>query len=255
MDEEDERDRLDLRELAREILGGRSLAPRVAELLDLAAERARHRRPALAERPGRDGEHALARRAEVDDRRLEATGARAGEEEHFRRGPVDLLQPAEHPRVHLAEVRRAMVDHLLGERGEHLRRHRGRPGREQVPLLRHRRRLAGAETLEPCVSETQAHSRPHRCAGRGRLCFRNTKSLPTTLLGVEALLAFAAALLTPAARRSARRALAASGVSRSSAPGAPASPPTRSGRRRSPGARPPAGTRVCSAPTTSSAGC
>ena len=55
---------------------------------------------------------------------------------------MDLLQPAEHPRVDLAEVRRTVVDHLLGERSEHLRRHRGRSGREQVPLLRHRRRLS-----------------------------------------------------------------------------------------------------------------
>ena len=57
-------------------------------------------------------------------------------------GAVDFLQPAEHARVDLAEVRRAVVQDRLRERGEHLRRHRGRPGREQVPLLRHARRLA-----------------------------------------------------------------------------------------------------------------
>ena len=50
MDEEDERDRLDLPQLASEIVCGGRLAPRIAKLLDLTAEGARHRRPALAER-------------------------------------------------------------------------------------------------------------------------------------------------------------------------------------------------------------
>ena len=142
VDEEDERDGVDRVELGPEIVGRRRLAPRVAELLDLAAVRARHRDPALAERAGRDGQHALAGRAEADDRRLERTRPRAGEEEHVALRPVHLLQPREHARVDLAEVRCAVVEHRLGQRGEHLRRHRRRPGREQVPLVRHRRTLA-----------------------------------------------------------------------------------------------------------------
>ena len=130
--------------LAAQVVRRRRLAPGVPELLDLAAERARHRDPALAEVARRDGEHALAGRAEVDDRRLEPARAGAGEEQHVGAGAVDVLQPAEHAGVDLVEVRRAMVQHRLRERGEHLRRHRGRPGREQVPLLRHRPEPSGA---------------------------------------------------------------------------------------------------------------
>ena len=138
MDEEDERDRLELGEPARELGGGRRLAPLEAQLLDLAAVAPGHRRPALSELAGRDGEHAVAGRAEVDDRRLEGAGARAGEEEDVRARPVNLLQPAERPFVDDPEVRRSVMQNRLREGGEHLRRHGRRPGREQVPLLRHR---------------------------------------------------------------------------------------------------------------------
>ena len=175
----------------------RRLAPRVAELLDLAAERARHRRPALAEVPGRDDEHALAGRAEVGDRRLERAGARAREEEHVALGAVHLLQPLEHARVDLAEVRRAVVDDRLGERGEHLRRHGRRPGREQVPLLRHRPQPSAAPGRRLCVSETQGSSRPaqpSRSEAPNAACVSETQCHYAP--GVEALLAFAAALLT-----------------------------------------------------------
>ena len=62
-----------------------------------------------------------------------------------------------------------------------------------------------------CVSETQCHYAP----------------------GVEAILAFGAALLALPARRAARRRAGARGGSRTCSPGARASPPTRSGPPRS----------------------
>jgi hypothetical protein len=108
-------------------------------VLDLAAEAARHRGPALAEMARRDGEHAVARRAEVDDRRLEGAGPRAGEEEHVAARAMHLLESREHALVDDPEVGRTVVQDRLGERGKHLGRHRRRAGREQVPLLRHRR--------------------------------------------------------------------------------------------------------------------
>ena len=83
MDEEDERDRLQLLERARQVVGRGRLAPRMAQLLDLATERPCHRGPALAELACGDGEHTLTRRAEVDDRRLERARPRAREEEHL----------------------------------------------------------------------------------------------------------------------------------------------------------------------------
>ena len=66
MDEEDERDRLELGEPARELGRGRRLAPLEAQLLDLAAVAAGHRRPPLSELAGRDGEHTVAGRAEIE---------------------------------------------------------------------------------------------------------------------------------------------------------------------------------------------
>ena len=213
------------RELAREVVGRRRLAPGVAELLDLAAEVARHRRPALAEVAGGDGEHAVARRAEVDDRRLERARARAREEEDVVVGAVHLLQAAEHARVDLPEVGRAVVEHRLGERGEHLRRHRRRPGREQVALLRHRPEPSGAPGRATTLPPDGSTPRVRRRAGRA------------------------------AARRPARRALAAAPAAAARRSGARASPPTRSAPPRSPGARRAAGTTASSAPTTSSAAC
>ena len=144
LDEKHERDRLDPGQLERELVGGGCLPPFVAKLLDLAAEGACHGRPALAEIPGRDGEHPLAGRAQVHDRRLEGARARAGEEEHVRLRAVHLLEAPEHAGVHLAEVRRAVVEDRFREGGQHLGRHRGRPGREQVPLVRHRAEVTAA---------------------------------------------------------------------------------------------------------------
>ena len=67
---------------------------------------------------------------------------------------MHLLQPAEHARVDLAEVGRAVVEDRLGERGEHLRRHGRRAGREEVPLLRHRRQSGDVSAAAPRASDT-----------------------------------------------------------------------------------------------------
>ena len=69
------------------------------------------RAPAVAERARRDDEHALARRQEVHDRRLERARAGRREQEDVVLGPADLLQPAERAEHELAEVRPAVVDH------------------------------------------------------------------------------------------------------------------------------------------------
>ena len=50
---------------------------------------------------------------------------------------MNLLEPLKCPFVDDPEIRRSVVEDGLGERGEHLRRHGRRPGREQVPLLHH----------------------------------------------------------------------------------------------------------------------
>jgi hypothetical protein len=106
---------------------------------EVGAVRPDHRRPALAEVPGRDDEVALARGDEVGDRGLERAGAGGGEEQHVVLGAEGLTEAPEAAVVDRAEVRAAVVDDRLGERGEHLRRHRRGAGREQVALLRHRR--------------------------------------------------------------------------------------------------------------------
>ena len=100
MDEQDD-PRPGLVEATGEVVGLGRLAPGVVERLHVAAVGSRHRRPALAEVPGRDGEHALARRKQVDERRLERAptgriGARA-----------DALE------VPVGETRAAADDHVL----------------------------------------------------------------------------------------------------------------------------------------------
>ena len=93
--------------------GLRRLAPRVRERDDVAAERARHRLPALAELALRDREHPLAGREEVDDRRLERAGARRREDENLVLRAEDLAQPLLREVEDRGEVGRAMVEHRL----------------------------------------------------------------------------------------------------------------------------------------------
>ena len=75
------------------VLGARRLAPGVGQRDDVAAEHARELLPALAELALRDGEHPVARREEVDDRRLERPGAGRREDEHLVLGAIDGAQP------------------------------------------------------------------------------------------------------------------------------------------------------------------
>ncbi len=117
-------------------LGGvGSLAPLVADRLHIEAVVLADRDPALAEGAVADDGDAVARRAEVRDRRLHRARAGGGEEQHVRAGAVDVAQPAERPFVDRAEVGAAVVDDRLGACRQHLGRHRRRPGREQVALL------------------------------------------------------------------------------------------------------------------------
>jgi hypothetical protein len=119
-------------------VGGRgNLTPRVAQVVDVCPVGLRDRRPALAEVPGRDDQHGVARRDEIRDRGLHRAAAGAPKEQHFLLGAEDLAQAREHARVELAVIRAAVVDHGLADRREHLGRRRRRPGRHQVALLRH----------------------------------------------------------------------------------------------------------------------
>ena len=121
-----------VRERASDGVGLRPLPPRVRERDDVAPEGARHRLPALAELALRDREHAVARRKEVHDRRLERAGTGRSEDEHVVRGAEDLAQPLERDLEHRGEVGRAVVEDRLGERAQHLRRHGRRAGRQEL---------------------------------------------------------------------------------------------------------------------------
>jgi hypothetical protein len=120
------------------VVRSRRLPPGVGERDDVAAERPAHCLPALAELALRDGEDALARREDVDDRRLERAGSRRREDEHLvlrtEHRPESLLRERED----LGEVGRAVMEHRSGERGEHLGRHRGGAGRQELLRARHR---------------------------------------------------------------------------------------------------------------------
>ena len=127
----------ELGELRGDVLRLRDLAPLVAESGYLAAVPLGDLDPALAEGAGGDDEHPAAGRAEVRHGGLH--GARPGgrEQQDVGRRPADLLQAVEALAVDRPEVVGAMVDDRSGHRGQHLRRHRRRPGREEVALGRH----------------------------------------------------------------------------------------------------------------------
>ena len=127
----------DLVEAGAHLVGARQLAPLVAQVVDGQAVAFRDRGPPLPEVAVRDDEHAVAGRADVGDRGLHRRGPGRGEEEHVILRPVHGLEPLDHARERVTEVGRAMVDHRLGRRREHLRRHRGGPRRDEVALLRH----------------------------------------------------------------------------------------------------------------------
>ena len=99
-----------------QVVGLRGIAPRVSQRHDVAAECPSHRLPPLAELALRDGEDALARREQVDDRRLERSGAGRREHEDLVLRPVHLAQPFLREAEDLREVGRAVVEHRLGER-------------------------------------------------------------------------------------------------------------------------------------------
>ena len=121
-----------------DVLGLRSLAPGVGQRHDIDPERRAQLLPPRPEFAVRDDERFLSRREQVHERRLERTRAGGGEEEHLVLRSEYLAQAGVGLLEHRLEVRRAMVDHRLGERRQHLGRHRRRSGSEEVALLRHR---------------------------------------------------------------------------------------------------------------------
>ena len=83
----------------------------------------------------------LAGRNEVGDGRLEGAGARGSEEEHVALGPADLAEAARARARNGQEVGAAVVNHRRADGGEHLGGHGRRPRREEV-ALRHVRTVA-----------------------------------------------------------------------------------------------------------------
>ncbi len=138
MDEEHGR-RAALGERVTQIVGFRRVAPRVRERHDLAAERPPHLLPALAELPLGDREHALGRREQVDDRRLEGARSRGGQDEDLAVRAKHFPQPLLGEREDLGEVGRAVVQNGLGEGLQHLGWHRGRARRQELLCARHDR--------------------------------------------------------------------------------------------------------------------
>ena len=85
-------------------------------------------------------------------------------------GAEHLLEPLERPRVDLAKVSAAVVDHRLGAGGEHLGRHGRRARREQVALLQGLQPSAAAATAQPDMPRGQTRGRAATsgvCSGRG----------------------------------------------------------------------------------------
>ena len=105
MDDDDDL-RTRLVETRAKVVRLRCLPPGVPKLVDVGAvSAAAMLAPALAERAGRDDEHALARRQQVHDGRLERRRARRGEEEDVVLRAAHLLQAGERAEHELAEVR------------------------------------------------------------------------------------------------------------------------------------------------------
>ncbi len=88
----------------------------------------------VTERADRDAEHAVAGRQRVDDRGLEAAGARARDHRDVAGGPEVRLHAVEDPAEHRGELRAAVVDHLVCARFADGRRQGGRAGDAKVGL-------------------------------------------------------------------------------------------------------------------------
>ena len=127
----------ELGELRGDVLRPRDLAPLVAQSGDLAAVPLGDLDPALAERAGGDDEDAAAGSAQIRDGGLHGARPGGGEQQDIGRSPADLLQAIEALAVDRPKVVGAMVDDRSGHRRQHLRGHRGRPGREEVALGGH----------------------------------------------------------------------------------------------------------------------
>ena len=118
--------------------------------------------PALAEVAARGHDHRVARLDEIDHGALHGARAGAGEDDHVVVGLIDVLQPGDDVLEDLGEARRPVVDHRLTERREHLGRHRGRPGSQQVAFL-HRVRPFDIRPAAVCC---RAGRERHRREGR-----------------------------------------------------------------------------------------
>ena len=127
----------ELGELRGDVLRPRDLPPLVAESGDLAAVPLGNLDPALAEGAGGDDEDAAAGSAQIRDGGLHGAGPGGGEQQNIGRCPADLLQAIEALAVDRQKVVGAMVDDRSADRRQHLRGHRGRPGREEVALGSH----------------------------------------------------------------------------------------------------------------------
>ena len=86
---------------------------------------------------GGEDELTVTGRREVGDGGLERARARGRVHQDVVLRAVDLGEARKTALVHIAVIACAMVDDRLGERGEHLRRDRRRPRRQQVLLLGH----------------------------------------------------------------------------------------------------------------------
>src|SRR5262249_48306216 len=84
----------------------------------------------------------LAGRDEVRDGRFESSGPGSAEEEDGVLRPADFAQAREDALVHRQEVGAAVVEHGRADRCEHFGRHRRRSRREEVALRRHARTVA-----------------------------------------------------------------------------------------------------------------
>ena len=136
------------------------LAPFDVDLGDVRAVGPGDLREPVAEGADRDSEDPIARREDVDDRRLEATRPGRREHRHIVGGPEIRLHPGQDPGEHRGEFRAAMVDHLAGAGLADARRERGRAGDPQVGLEAVHGNLLDQPAGHPPARGICSHARP-----------------------------------------------------------------------------------------------